>query len=101
MNDQKPLSQQDIMNLLIEGAGDVTPQRWARIHVTLTHAMPEFELDKTSHGLHIVVDKLLTDTKINRPDLLPSLFPVIAALCGETDGTWLADIDWSVMPKST
>jgi len=45
-----------------------------------------------------VIRKLYTDTINNRPDLLPSLFPFFAIVCGYRDaGLSLPNIDWSLM----
>jgi len=45
-----------------------------------------------------VIRKLYTDTINNRPDLLPSLFPFFAIVCGYRDaGSSLPNIDWSLM----
>lgn len=49
-------------------------------------------------GLELVMGKLYNDVLDNRPDLLPSLFPVFAILCGDREPhTICSDADWSLM----
>jgi len=57
-----------------------------------------YEIDNPEAGMHLVLGKLYTDTIQNRRELLPSLFPVFAVICGDREeGFICADVDWSLV----
>ena len=44
-----------------------------------------------------ILETVFVDTVNNRPQALPELFPLFAALCGDRESKmWLADVDWKV-----
>lgn len=54
--------------------------------------------DGKREGLELVVSMLYNDALDNRPDLLPSLFPVFAILCGDRGPHMIcSDVDWLLM----
>ena len=49
-------------------------------------------------GIRLVLNCLWESTVQNRPDLLPSLFPAFAIMCGERkESVMIAHIDWSLI----
>ncbi len=47
-----------------------------------------------------VINSLFVDTFEKRRELLPSLFPLFAMICGDKDDNMMrADIDWSLLPQ--
>lgn len=47
-------------------------------------------------GIHLILDALYSGTAEHKRELLPSLFPVFALLCGDREkGVLISDIDWS------
>jgi len=50
-------------------------------------------------GMRLIASKLIHNMHKYRPDLLPTLFPVFAMMCGDRgdDDLVVADINWSLM----
>ena len=56
--------------------------------------------DDREAGIRTVLESLYVDTVRNRPDLLPTLFPAFAVMCGDRTGTIVADVDWSLIGQA-
>ncbi len=88
------MNQAWLMALLIEA----TKADWKRrneIHVLLSNLVADTEDDR-GDGIGLVLDSLWVSTVKHNPALLPTLFPAFAIMCGDKDGTIVADINWAV-----
>ena len=57
-----------------------------------------FKTDEPESGMLIVLENLYTNTILNYPELLPSLFPVFAIICGDREeGSICANVNWSLV----
>ena len=92
------MKQQEVIALLQEaGHLDCTSQRRNEIRGLLTSAMKNVP---NSVGDYVAMgDYLFQQTADNRPDILPSLFPVFALICGdrEYESHMMCEIDWLAM----
>ncbi|MCR4328790.1 MAG: hypothetical protein NUV53_04785 [Patescibacteria group bacterium] len=96
------MNQKELKLLLQEAASPDCPwQRRNEIQCKLGEASPAmradgvYEIDGREAGMHLVLNQLYVDTIQNRPDLLPSLFPAFAVICGDREeGIICADVDW-------
>lgn len=103
------MKQERIMELLQEAAkpGCSTGERsklWFLLRSAALH-LPQSAADSAAVSYQQaavrILDHVLVNTIMDRPDQLVSLFPLFAALCGDTsDITDLAQIDWSLIPKT-
>lgn len=103
------MDQQRIKELLYEAARLTASEyiRFSQIQCELGDAIYKttsgsVNEDKTD-SLRLILDQALVATRNHRPDLLPTLFPVIAIICGDRlEGKIVADPDWSLVdpPKS-
>lgn len=92
-----------IKRLLEEASGeDCTPHRRNEIACMLgeaTAAMTDkgyYDIDIPESGIYALINKLYYVTLQNRPEVLPTLFPVFVLACGDRDDHLImADIDWS------
>lgn len=49
-------------------------------------------------GINLILDTLYMSTLENRPQLLPTFFPVFAIICGDRkNGRLIAEVDWSIV----
>jgi len=98
------MNQKELKALLQEAADpNCSWQRRNEIQCKLGQASPAmgadgvYEIEGREAGMHLVLDKLYVDTIQHRPELLPSLFPVFAVICGDRkEGIICADVDWSL-----
>lgn len=57
-----------------------------------------YELEGREAGLHLLLEALYVSTIQNRPELLPTLFPTFAIICGDREeGILIADVDWAIV----
>ena len=99
------MNQVELKALLNEAAKPgCSVQRQNEIQCLLAHASPAMQSDGTYEpggcgmGMLMVLEKLYVDTLQNRPELLPSLFPAFAVICGDRqDHLMYADVDWSLI----
>lgn len=98
------MNQKELRDLLKEAASsDCSWERRNEIQCKLGKASPAMKADGVykingqKAGMHLVLEKLYVDTIRNRPELLPSLFPAFAVICGDRqEGIICADVDWSL-----
>lgn len=98
------MDQKQILSLLQEAASaDCTNLRLNQIQSAFGRATTTFikegvyETKGLTAGIGLVMDHLFEGTVEHDRVLLPNLFPVFAAICGDRDkGSYLAAIDWSV-----
>lgn len=99
------MDQRELKALLEEAAKpDCSWQRRNQIQCRLgeaTAAMGKNGVYKTEGreaGLLLLLEALYVTTVQNRPELLPSLFPTFAIICGDRDAKSLvAEVDWSLV----
>ncbi|MFA6322034.1 MAG: hypothetical protein WCX71_00985 [Candidatus Buchananbacteria bacterium] len=99
------MKQEEIKALLEEAAKPTCSSvRRNDIHCRLSEAsaaMGEngvYEVDNPEAGLIVLLDRLFISTLKNRPELLPTLFPAFAVICGDRDEDLIiAQIDWSLV----
>ena len=101
------MKQARIMALLIEASllarqTEQNARRLNEIQVELASAVydnheGQNRLNSRAAGLRTCLNKLYVTTLTNDPSKLPGLFPAFAILCGERDGTIIADPDWEIM----
>ena len=89
-----------VLKLLLEKASDSECSSELRnaIHCTLERSVdPKGVLEAEERRvLKTLLGKFFVETCRARPDLLPSLFPVFAMICGERARNKIfADINWS------
>ena len=99
------MNQKELMALLQEAATPgCTWERQNEIQCILGSASPAmrddgvYEIEGREAGMQLVLDHLYVDVIQNRPELLPSLFPVFAVICGDRqEGLICASVDWSLV----
>lgn len=99
------MNQRELKTLLDEAAQQYcSRQRRNEIQVELAEASPALRADGVYEnkgreaGMLLVLEQLYTETATHRPDLLSSLFPAFAVICGDRqDGAICADVDWSLV----
>lgn len=99
------MKQSELKALLKEAANpECSWQRRNEIQCKLgdaTAAMNEdgvYKIEGREAGLHLLLDSLYVSTVQNRPELLPTLFPAFAIICGDREeGILVADVDWSIV----
>lgn len=96
------MNQQRIKELLIEASSpDCPPERLNAIASALTDAIPldaglEIE-DAHRDTMETYIGALFFNTVKGRRELLPSLLPAFALICGDSDpNSWLATVDFSL-----
>lgn len=99
------MEQRHVMSLLKEAASPGCHyHRRNQIQCKLSEAASE--KDRTGagfdegkkEGIKLVLDKLYADTLEHNPELLPSLFPVFAIICGDRKkGMLCANVDWTLL----
>ncbi len=101
---EETMDQRQIKRLLEEAAKpDCQSQRLNEIQCALgaaTAAMGKdgvYKIEGREAGIHLVLNDLFVSTLEYEPELLPSLFPVFALLCGDRDSSLLADINWTLV----
>lgn len=93
------MDQETLKNLLEEAAApDCGLQRRSQIQVLLGDAVFRCGADKRGDGIRVILDSLYCDIIQHRPELLPTMFPAFAIMCGENrDGMIIASVDWSLV----
>lgn len=99
------MEQRKLKELLEEAAKpECTWQRRNEIQCLLGAATPAmrddgvYEIEGRGAGMHTVLEHLYVDTIKNKPEILPSLFPFFAVICGDRDKEMIvAEIDWSLV----
>ena len=99
------MNQRELKVLLEEAAKpECTPRRRNSIQCLLGEASAAmgkdgvYTINGREAGMHLVLNALYVDTLNNRPELLPSLFPIFAIICGDREeGFICAHIDWSLV----
>lgn len=98
------MKQKELMALLEEAAKpDCTVRRRIDIQCLLRAATVAgkksggYEIRGSAGTIVAILDMLYDDTVKNRPEILPSLFPIFALLCGDREKRMeTAQIDWSL-----
>jgi hypothetical protein len=91
------MDQLKIRDLLIEAANpECSERRINEIHCELGQAtVMDVEVEV---GFQTLLDSLYVRTVQNRPELLPTLFPIFAIICGDREEDMLiADVDWTIV----
>lgn len=94
------MKQARIKALLIEASQPACPEgRRVAIQGLLGRELPKDpDDDARMEGLSLVFSQLYDSARRHRPDLLLSLFPVFAILCGDRDeGSVVCDVEWSLV----
>ncbi len=99
------MKQSELKTLLDEAAGpDCSWERRNEIHCLLDDALralnPDgnYEIGGREEGMSVFLGQLYLNTLRNRPELLSSLFPAFAVICGDrTEEVFMADVDWSLI----
>ena len=93
------MNQRDLMTLLKEAMkSECSSQRRCEIQCSLCNAIGEYVNDPKRSVIRTLLELLYTDTLQNRPELLPTLFPFFAIVCGDHEEKYIfADVDWSIM----
>ncbi|MBI4021586.1 MAG: hypothetical protein HY369_05065 [Candidatus Aenigmarchaeota archaeon] len=91
------MNQTHLLELLTTAAASGSDAELGSIHATLRSAC--------GHQHPVVgnfMSRLFDSATKHRPDLLPTLFPAFALLCGDRDPAFdFADIDWTLMPPAS
>ena len=101
------MDQQRLMELLTEASKpECDSRRRNSIQVELGQASAAagkdgvIEVEGKVAGIHLVLETLYVQTILNRPELLPTLFPAFAVICGDRDENLVvADTNWSLVPS--
>jgi hypothetical protein len=101
------MDQKQIMELLQEAAQpDCTCQRINQIQLELSRATVAMgtdgvrKIEGKEAGISVVLNTLFADTFKNRRDLLPTLFPAFAIICGDRyHPGFTTNVDWSIVEK--
>ena len=99
------MNQRKIMDLLQEAA---RPNCTSQRRISIIAELDRFSAAMGPHGvykihgeeavLRTLMGSLYVGAAKSRPELLPTLFPVFAAICGDReDGNIVAEVDWSLM----
>lgn len=100
------MKQRELKALLEEAAKpDCTWQRRTQIQYRLGKATGAIGNDgiyetegQKEAGFKLLLNALYVTTVQNRPELLPTLFPTFAVICGDCEeGVLIADVDWSLV----
>ena len=98
---EKNMTQRKVMALLREAANPACKkERRAKIGWLLQDAAsgPIYAIEGKGAGIHAVLAQLYDDTIQHRPEILPTLFPAFAVMCGKRKrNVIVADIDWSLV----
>lgn len=97
------MKQQKVKELLEEAAkSDCTWQRRTDIQCLLRAATAagksgKYKSSRSVSGLLVALDTLYVQTIENKPEILPSLFPFFAIVCGDREEEMIyANVDWSL-----
>ena len=102
------MRQEEIRALLEEAANpNCDGRRRTSIQCLLDSAMPgnnpdgSYKITGWTAGQRALLNGLYVQTLTHRPELLPTLFPVFAAICGDREDPYdrTAKVDWSLMPE--
>ena len=96
------MKQEMIMGLLKEAADpNCSTERQNGICCELednVYGDEEWNDDLRGGGMKLIVNVVFMFTVKNRPEILPSLFPVFAILCGDReDLIHCSEVDWSLL----
>jgi len=102
---ENQMKQQKLKNLLEEAAGSQCSQdRRAKIqsiilgYVSKRKYPYKITNPAESRLLKLLINELYLDTSMNRPDLLPTLFPAFVMLCSYSESESIVEnVDWSIV----
>lgn len=91
----------DVYKLLLEASfEDTSVHRLNKIQVELCDAIRNNNscTDKRIHGIMLVLDTVFCETIENNRELLPSLLPMFAIICGDRlENTVIGHAEWDVI----
>jgi len=85
------MKQKEVMELLRQAAApNCSEWRINQIHCLLNYA-----IGPNQDSIRVLIGEVYVSTLKNRPWLLPTLFPLFAAACGDSGDYLVAKVDWS------